>query len=148
MSNLRPQVRAAIRNFVQSQGDDHIPIDILRVVQEEANLMKETQEICDMLDADTMEQLSDVRRQVEHLKKTIQVTSCTRIRTGFDHSSIDAVVLVPASHNLQLSFKYERKPSENGQGCQVWFSIEVSHDHGEKIMLLLVQVFAASRVPS
>jgi hypothetical protein len=133
---------------MQSQNDHHIPIDVLRVIQEEANLMKETQEICDMLDADPMEQLTDIRRQVEHLKKKIQVTSCSRVRTGFDYSAIDAVVSVQETHNLQLTFKYERKPSEDGQGCQVWFSIEISHDYGEKIMLLLVQVFAAAGAPS
>jgi hypothetical protein len=149
MSNLRPQVRAAIQNFLQSQEDHHTAVDVLRVIEEEANLMKETQDVHDVLDSDPMEEFQEIRPKVERLKKLMQVTSCSRVRAGFDHSAIYAVVRLEKCQNLQLTFKYERKPwKESPKGCHVFYSIELSHNYGEREQLLEVQVWAPAGVPS
>ena len=145
MSNLREPVRNAIRSFVQSQENVHIATDVLRVIQEEANLMKETQDLHDMLDSDPFEQLKDLQR----LKFLTRVTSCDRVRAGSDYSVINAVVTMEKCQNLQLTFKYERKPRAVGvPGCHVWYSIDVSQNFGQRENLLTVQVWAPAGVPS
>jgi hypothetical protein len=149
MSNVRPQVRSAIQNFIESQDSHHIASDVLRVIQEESLLMKETQDVKDMLDSDPMEQFGEIRPQVERLKKLLRVTSCSRVRTGSDYCGIHAVVTLEQCNNLQLTFRYERKPRlEGAEGCHVFFSIELSHNHGPRENLLVVQVWAPKNVPS
>lgn len=149
MSNLRPQVRSAIRSFIQSQEGYHIASDILRVIEEEASLMKETQDLHDMFDNDPMEQFQEIGRQVEQLKRVSQVTSCSRIRAGSEYGRIHAVVTLQKCQNMQLTFTYERKPRAGGaKGCHVNYSIELSHNFGQREILLNVQVWAPTGVPS
>jgi hypothetical protein len=111
--------------------------------------MKETQDVKDMLDSDPMEQFGEIRPQVERLKKLLQVTSCSRVRTGSDYCGIHAVVTLEQCSNLQLTFRYERKPRVEGSaGCHVFYSIELSQNHGPRENLLVVQVWAPKNVPS
>ena len=132
MSNLRPLVRSALNNFITSQDGYHSKVDVLRVIEEEAMLMKETQYTIDMLDSDPMEQLSSVKNQIDRLKRLIQVRSCTRTRTTNDYCKIDAVVTFEKCNNLQLTFRYERKrrQDEDGRiskaGFHIRYSIEMS----------------------
>jgi hypothetical protein len=146
MSNLRPQVQSAIRNFLQSQNGNHIPSDVLRVIQEEAALMKETEDVRDMLEGDPFEQFDDVQMQVQRLKSLIQVTSCSRVRTRH-YIGIDAVVTIQNGQNLQLTFKYEQKPRQATKGSHVWYSIEMSHNHAQRENLLVAQVWAPGDAP-
>jgi hypothetical protein len=146
MSNLQLLVRNAIKNFVESQDGHHLPSDVLRIIAEEALLKKETQDVCDMLDQDPMEQLNEVRPQVERLKKLIDVTSCSRVRTGSDYCLIHAIVTIEKCQNLQLTFKYERQRRAEG-GCHVWYSIQLSRNSGQPENLLVVQVWAPENVP-
>jgi hypothetical protein len=148
MSNLGPLVQKALLNFVESQDGHHTASDVLRVIEEEANLMKETQDICDTLDSDPMEQLEEARPQVERLKKIMKVTSCSRVRTGDDYCHIHATVMFEKCDHMQLTFKYERKKRPDGPGCHVWYSIELSMNYGPRENLMIVQVWAPSNVPS
>jgi hypothetical protein len=146
MSNLRPQVQSAITKFFRSQDGHHIASDVLRIIEEEAGLMKETEEIKDSLDRDPMEQLKDVKRQVQRLQSLIRVTSCNRVRTRY-FIGVNAVVDIQNSNNLQLTFKYEQKPRHGSKGSNVWYSIEMSQNHGERENLLVVQVWAPNDAP-
>jgi hypothetical protein len=148
MSNLRPLVQKALLNFVESQDGHQTASDVLRVIEEEANIMKETQDACDNFDSDPMEQFEEVRPQVERLKKLITVTSCSRVRTGDDYCHIHATVMLEKCDHMQLNFKYERKKRPDGPGCHVWYSIELSMNYGPRENLMVVQVWAPSNVPS
>ena len=153
MSNIRGEVQAAITAFVKNQNDGaNLPIDVLRVIEEEAQLMRQTQEICDNLDADPFEQLSEEKSKIESLKSKLQVTEFYNVRLP-SHSITNAVVSIGKGDGLvQLTFQYERKPDpdnvdENGQskgGSVITYTIDMAHGYGEKMKLLLVQVFAPS----
>jgi hypothetical protein len=148
MSNIGPLVKKALLNFVESQDGHHTASDVLRVIAEEANLMKETQDVYDNFDSDPMEQLEEVRPQVDRLKKLMKVTSCSRVRTGDDYCHIHATVMLEKCDHMQLTFKYERKKRPDGPGCHVWYSIELSINYGPRENLMVVQVWAPSNFPS
>ena len=156
MSDLRPQVRTAIHAFLKSQQDRHIPSDILRVIQEEASLMKETEDVRDALTNDPYEQFEQVPpKALEQFKQSLQVTTCERVRGGADFARIHAVVVWPTANNMELTFLYERTPrrgfppTENGDyPCQVTYTIDLAYNNGERQRLLEVQVWAPSSFPS
>lgn len=156
MSNLRPQVRTAIQNFLGSQEDNHTPTDILRVICEEATLMKETEDVRDALTSDPYEHFDQIpQKTLDRFKRSLQVTVCDRVRCGPDYARIHAIVSFPTSNNMDLTFLYERHPrrgippGENGEcPSQVSYTIELSFNHGQRERLLEVQVWAASNVPS
>ena len=154
MSNIRSLVRSALHNFLESQDGYHSKVDVLRVIEEEAMLMKETQYTIDMLDSDPMEQFSCVKNQIDRLKRLIQVRSCSRIRTTNDYCRIDAVVTFEKCDNLQLTFRYERKrrQDEDGRvskaGFHIRYSIEMSVNHRQRENLIVVEVWTANNWPS
>ena len=176
MSSLQPTIRAALTKFCQDNEGKETASDILRAIQEEAYLMKETQDLHDVLTTDPMEQFGEIQSYIERLKTITQVTSCRRLWTAPypDYCGINAVVTfkkpkrtsssstsslstassttTPLSSNesiLQLTFRYERKKRQDiRDGCHVWYSIETSQDYGPKENLLVVQVWAQSSSPS
>ena len=113
MSSLRPKVRSAIQSFLTSQQDEHIKQDILRIIEEEAMLMKETEQLYDAIDIDPMEQLKEVQPSTLHrFKQHLKVTSCHRVRAASGYSLIEAVVTFEKLQHLQLTFRYERKQQQ------------------------------------
>jgi hypothetical protein len=156
MSDLRPQVRTAIQNFLTSQEDHQLPSDILRVIQEEATLLKETEDVRGTLTSDPYEQFEQVSsKALERFKRLLRVTMCERTRGGADFARTHAVVAWPTSNNMELTFLYERvprrgfPPGENGEyPCQISYTIELAFNHGQRQRLLEVQVWAASSSPS
>jgi len=168
MSNIRPLVHSTLNNFLESQDGYHSKVDLLRVIEEEALLMKETQYIIDMFDADSMNQFSQVKPQIERLKTLIQVKSCSRTRTTNDYCKIDAVVtfdekkcdLSTPCNGLQLTFRYERKRrrrqnAEDGSsssiaknGSHIRYSIEMAVNHQQREDLIVVEVWADNNLPS
>jgi hypothetical protein len=172
MSSLRPKVRSAIQTFLTSQQDEHIKQDILRVIEEEAMLMKETEQLCDAIDIDPMEQLKEIKPSILHrFKQNLKVTSCHRVRAVSGYSLIEAVVTFEQLQYLQLTFRYERKQQHNQQlhsedddeeeeeqqqqldksletGSHVRYTIELSKNHQHKENLLVVEVWAPREHPS
>jgi hypothetical protein len=132
-------------------------IDILRVIQEEANLMKETEEVRDAITSDPYENLGGIPlKALERFKKTLRVAGCDRQRCGSDFARIHATVTLSNDpSNAKLIFTYERKPRRGGlpnetghHPCDVSYSIDLGNDHEERQRLLDVTVRAASNVPS
>jgi hypothetical protein len=165
MSSLRPKVRSAIQTFLTSQQGEHIKQDILRVIEEEAMLMKETEQLCDAIDIDPMEQLKEIKPSILHrFKQNLKVTSCHRVRAVSGYSLIEAVVTFEKLQYLQLTFRYERKQQHNQQlhseeeeeqvdksletGSHVRYTIELSKNHQQKENLLVVEVWAPREHPS
>lgn len=158
MSDLRPQVRTVLQNFVAQHQDHHTASDILRVLQEEAALLKETQDVRDALTSDPYEHFESLKstKSMRRFQELLQVTCCDRVRVGATVARTHAVVAWPTKKNyMELTFLYERRPrsgippGENGEvGCQVSYTIELSYDHGQRQRLLEVVVWAASNVPS
>ena len=154
MTNIRPAIRSTINNLLDSQDGFHSKIDILRVIEEEAMLMKETQHIIEVLDSDPMEQFDNVKYQIERLKKIVRVQSISRIRATNDFCKIDAVVGFEKCDNLQLAFRYERmrRSDEEGklskEGSHIRYSIQMSVNHQQRENLLLVEVWADKNWPS
>lgn len=146
MSDLRPQVKAAIKSFITSQDRNHVPSDILRVIQEEAALMQETEDMRNMFERDPFEQFDDIKQRVQQFKSMIQVTSCSRVRTRH-YVGIHATVTIENGSKTQLTFKYEQKPRQGAEGSHVWYSIEISKNHGPRENLLVVQVWGPGDVP-
>ena len=151
-------MRIAIENFIASQEGNQAAADILRVIQEEAILMKETEDVRDALTSDPYEQFEQVsEKTMERFKQSLQVTTCDRVRCGTDYARIHAVVTFQLSKNntMALNFLYERHPrrgmppGENGDyPSQISYIIELSFNHGQRERLLEVQVWSASNVPS
>lgn len=133
-----------------------MPSDILRVIQEEATLMKETEDVRDALTSDPYEHFQEVpTKALERFKRLLRVTECERVRCGADFARTHAVVVWPTSNNMELTFLYERTPrrgfppGENGEyPCQISYTIELAYNHGQRQRLLEVQVWAASSCPS
>jgi len=171
MSNIRPLVHSTLYNILESQDGYHSKVDVLRVIEEEAMLMKETQYIIDMFDADPFDQFSQVKPQIERLKTLIQVKSCSRTRTTNDYCKIDAVVTfaekkcdsstTTTCNSLQLTFRYERKRrrrrqnAEDGSsssvsknGVHIRYSIEMAVNHQQRENLIVVEVWADNNLPS
>jgi len=156
MSDLRPQVRAAIQNFLTHHQDHHTAVDVLRVIQEEATLMKETEDVRDALSSDPYEALksSIPAKNLERFQQALRVTMCDRVRMGTSVARTHVIVAWPTKDNMELSFLYERRPRKGmlpgtaGSGCQVSYTIELSYNHGQRQRLLEVMVWAASDVPS
>jgi hypothetical protein len=115
MASLRQQIRSSIGQFIKQHHEEHIPVDILRVIQEEAMLMKETEELRDLfLSEDPFEVIrkQDIsRRLLEPFVTSIQVVDCSRQRVGHDYCRIDAVVATSAG--ATLTFRYVRQPRDN-----------------------------------
>ena len=159
MSGLQPEARRAIQQFVENYQDEHNTVDILRVIQEETNLLKETEEVRDAISSDPYENLAGISsKALKRFKDTLRVTVCDRQRCGADFARIHAIVTVGASiagGNAELHLTYERKPQRsappNEKGCHpcsVSYSIELGYDHAERQRLLEVTVWAASNTPS
>jgi hypothetical protein len=149
MSNLRPQVRSALTSFLTSQDGYHLKTDVLRVIEEEARLMKETERVFDALDTDEMEQLGGIARQISHLKQQLRVSSYDKVRALDGYTRIEAVVDIEWKQNLmQLTFKYERKRRMDGQGAHVRYSIEYSANRQQRENLLVVEVWSPQDRPS
>lgn len=68
MSDLTSSVRAAIAAYVQQQSDTHMQADVLRAIRDQSTLLYESQVVYDALDADPMEQLSSVAKQIARAK--------------------------------------------------------------------------------
>mmetsp|Transcript_29055 Transcript_29055/g.78626 ORF Transcript_29055/g.78626 Transcript_29055/m.78626 type:complete len:310 (+) Transcript_29055:268-1197(+) len=154
MSNTRPLVRSVIQNFLESQDGYHLRADVLRVLEEEAMLMKESQETVDMFDSDPFEQFERVKPQIERLKKLLRVKSSSRIRTRNDFCMVDAVVGFEKCNSLELTFRYERKrrKDQDGRisksGFHIRYSIEMAVDHQQRENLVIVEVWGANNWPS
>ncbi|CAJ1906583.1 unnamed protein product [Cylindrotheca closterium] len=148
MSNLRPSVRSAIKSFIQTQDGSQIASDVLRVIHEEALLMKETEDTRDMFETDPFEAFEKMKSQIRQFKSMIQVTSCSRVRTR-KYVANDAVVTIDNGKDLQLTFRYEQKPREGTtKGTQIWYSIEMAENsYSERQNLLVVQVWSPGDAP-
>uniref|UniRef100_A0A7S4EE63 Uncharacterized protein n=1 Tax=Pseudo-nitzschia australis TaxID=44445 RepID=A0A7S4EE63_9STRA len=154
MSNTRPLVRSVIKNFLESQDEYHSRADVLRVIEEEAMLMRKSQETMDVFDLDPFQQFEGVKPQIELLKRIIRVKSSSQIRTGNDYCRFDAVVGFEKCNNLELTFRYERKRrlDKDGRiskaGFHIRYSIEMSVNHQQRENLVVVEVWAANNWPS
>eukprot|EP00934_Nitzschia_sp_Nitz4_P004009 Nitzschia sp. Nitz4//scaffold3_size479765//14633//15445//NITZ4_000010-RA/size479765-processed-gene-0.79-mRNA-1//-1//CDS//3329550488//3999//frame0 len=150
MTDLREQVKSAIQSFISSQDGYQVPIDILRIFREEANLQLETNYVRDMISSDPFENLKQIKsKALQKLIHELQVTDCERIRTGLHIARTHAVICFPGFNNLTLSFLYLRKPRPGTEnGTQISYCIELSHNHGEPQRLLDIQVWASDCVPS
>ena len=71
-SELTNQVRAAITNFVASKtsDDEHVAIDVLRAIKEEASNLMERQFVIDTFDSDPLKIYAgdmQFKKQVERI---------------------------------------------------------------------------------
>jgi hypothetical protein len=157
MSNLRPNIRSTLTSLVTGHDGYHLKVDVLRVIEEEARLMKETQRVYDALDRDDMDQLGKIpSSQLEHLKKHLMVSSYHSVRTLVQgYTRIDAVVDVQWKNNLlQLIFQYERKlrpmvvEDEDINGTHVRYSIKLSKNHQRQKNVLVLEIWSPQDGPS
>jgi hypothetical protein len=156
MSILRPKIRSALTSFVIAQDGYHLKTDVLRIIEEEARLMKETERVSDALDRDAMDQLDGIAAcQMEHFKTHLRVSSYHSVRALVDgYTRIEAVVDFLWKKNLtQLVFQYERKLRSivmkgDTNGTHVRYSIELSKSHQQRENLLVVEVLSPQDGPS
>lgn len=151
MSNLRPQVRSALTSFLTSQDGYHLKTDVLRVIEDEARLMKQTERVFDAFDKDEMGHLGEISRQIEHLKQHVQVTSHDEVRVLDGYVRLEAMVNIAWKQNLmRLFFTYERKRRGDGaaDGVHARYSIEYSANYQQRENLLVVEVWSPQDGPS
>mmetsp|Transcript_16702 Transcript_16702/g.25022 ORF Transcript_16702/g.25022 Transcript_16702/m.25022 type:complete len:315 (+) Transcript_16702:65-1009(+) len=121
-SELTQSVRTAINNFLSVKtSDDHgeIAIDVLRAVRDEAALLMERQTIFDTFDSDPMKFYDgdiQLMKQIERIKKILQVISCSRCTTKDGFSKIDTVVEISkdakmncVNESIRLTFNFQRE---------------------------------------
>lgn len=130
-SQLTQEVRGALSSFVSSRKEDgdHVAVDILRTVRDEAANMLERQMIWDTFDSDPFKLCEEdvaMRKQIRRAKSVMDVISCSRCSTKDGYASIDAAVSLKkdtmmrdVNDHLKLVFSYERMPlslSDSGKG--------------------------------
>ena len=157
MSDLKDSVKRAIASYVESKKDTHTPVDVLRMIRDQASLLYERQLICDALDADPMQQLDQVTAQVKRIQTLMKVISATRTVTLDGYCRNDAVVewkrddrMKDVDMNVQLTFHYERrlKHESEDQNSRILYTIDIAKDYGQKERLLVIEVFALGEGPS
>lgn len=124
MTSLKESVQELLQNFVQSQeaSGAHIAVDILRVLQEESQLLYETQCLRDLLDQDPFQCYKDdakLQRVIQKFQQCLRVTSCHRLERSDDYCLNQAVVCygsysantrqANSSNNASTSSKHEQQ---------------------------------------
>jgi hypothetical protein len=161
MTVLRELARSILESQCQALIDEHGRENVLRVFQEEADLLLHTEHCRNALQSDPFEHLEDAQSQIQRLVPLLQVTQYNRVCTKAGYCSIDAVVRIHADavmrrkggvvSYVELYFQYEIDPKnrddEDGM-TTVWYSIDSASDFGPRERCLYVQVFAQSLAPS
>lgn len=165
-------MRQHLQGFVAQQdaSGNHIAVDVLRAFQQEANCLYETQCIRDILEQDPFQCYSDpkLKQTVQRFQQSLQVTDCHRLEKDDDYSLVQAVVKChaaaeaaspkakkqkrqsqqPHSVVIQLHFRYERIPATNDTATSIWYSIDLSQNHGPKENILTIRCWADGNNPS
>lgn len=126
-SDLKSAVRSAIASFVSARdsSDGDISVDVLRAIRDESTLLVERQLICDMLDSDPFELMSEaedddgaIAKTIGRAKAMMRVLSCSRCSTAEGYSSINAVIelkndgkMKNVKDSIRISFSFERQPN-------------------------------------
>lgn len=159
MSDLVSSVQEALTQYVQSKQETHVPIDVWRMIRDQAALQYERQKIVDALTADPMGGIQHPLK-VRRLCRLLQVIECHRVVTHEGLSTIQAVVQITkdeqmeksVDQHVQLWFNYERRSIEQSTGPQegthIKYSIDISKDCDQRHRLLVVECWAAGNAPS
>ncbi|MGK3742566.1 MAG: hypothetical protein ACI8RD_002487 [Bacillariaceae sp.] len=151
MSNIRPEIRTALQNFIDLQDEYNTKEDVLRAFEEEAMLMKETETTLSILELDPMG--SGVKPQIQRLKKLMRVTSCSRVRAGSDYCRIEATILFEKCNNMQLTFRYERNRRQDNDGniisgFLIRYTIEMSVNYQQRESIITLEIHTHNNSPS
>jgi hypothetical protein len=151
MSNIRPEIRTALQNFIDLQDEYNTTEDALRAIEEEAMLMKETETTLSILELDPMG--SGVKPQIQRLKKLMRVTSCSRVRADRDYCRIEATVLFEKCNNMQLTFLYERNRQQDDDGniisgFHIRYTIEMSVNYQQRESIITLEIHTKNNSPS
>jgi len=165
-SSLDEKVRAVLtsaslfRDDASDDDDDkeHVLEDVLRAFAEQSNLLLQTELLRSALTSDPFEHFCDEKQKttMERLKRLAQVVDHHRVATHTGYSTIQATVRLPADATMQptvqthvqLSFRYERTADGDNTTTGVWYSIDLSKDHGPSERMLWVQVWALGNTPA
>lgn len=152
--SLKASIQKDLKELIAKYSSNYTEEDIYRVLHEEAFLGKETAVLRTRLKEAQHEHRLD-QKTVSRLQ-ACRVVSCHRIQSPNGYSSIEAVVRLNSDSHMKnvkdhvdLSFRYERegRNSTNGQ-THVWYSVELSRDHGPREKILWCQIFASHFIPS
>ena len=151
MSNIRPEIRTVLQNFIDLQDEYNTTEDVLRAIEEEAMLMKETDATLSILELDPMG--SGVKPQIQRLKKLMRVTSCSRVRADRDYCRIEATVLFEKCNNMQLTFLYERNRQQDDDGniisgFHIRYTIEMSVNYQQRESIITLEIHTKNNSPS
>jgi hypothetical protein len=151
MSNIRPEIRTALQNFIDLQDEYNTTEDVLRAIEEEAMLMKETETTLSILELDPMG--SGVKPQIQRLKKLMRVTSCSRVRADRDYCRIEATVLFEKCSNMQLTFLYERNRQQDDDGniisgFHIRYTIDMSVNYQQRESIITLEIHTKNISPS
>ena len=149
---LSEVVREAMRLQIRQNPDEYTAEDILRAFQQEATLMFETDRLQQTLRSDPFECGADTKR----LEKLAEVVDCQRLSSHLGIMENQATVRIRADKlmqqhgvksHVQLDCFFSRERLPEG-GTRVWYSMDVSRDHGPLEKVLWCQVLAAGDAPS
>ena len=161
--SLDEKVRAVLtsaslfRDDTDDDDEEHVLEDVLRAFADQSNLLLQTELLRSALTSDPFEHFINDETQkttMERLKRLAQVVDHHRVATKTGYSSIQATVRLPADSTMrptvqthvQLSFRYER--TADGDNTTVWYSIDLSKDHGPSERMLWVHVWALGNTPA
>jgi hypothetical protein len=169
--SLRESTRQHLQAFVSQQeaSGNHTAVDVLRAFQQEANCLYETHCIRDILEQDPFQCYSDPdqKQTIQHFQQSFQVTDCHRLEKDDDYCLVEAVVKCHASSSvspkskkqkrqspqqppsvIQLHFRYERIPATKDTVTSIWYSIDLSQNHGPKENIFTIRCWADGNSPS
>ena len=100
--SLNESAKALLQEFVDNHesSGEHLAVDVWRVLQEEAQLMYETQCIRDLLDQDPFQCYQDraSKAAIENFKRSLQVISCHRLEMANNYCLTEATVRCQHQH--------------------------------------------------
>ena len=106
MAALKESVRDWVQEFVSTheQSGEYMAADVLRLIQEESNLLYETQCIQDLFDQDPFQCFNDspmLLQLIQKFKAGLRVESCHRLERGDDYCFVEAAVRIgcPSASN-------------------------------------------------
>jgi hypothetical protein len=141
----------------------------LRAFQEEANCLYETQCIREVLDQDPFQCYTEqnLKQTVQQFQQSLQVVDCHRLEKDDNYCLIQAIVKCHGSSTatspkakkqkrqsqqlhsaILLHFRYERIPATNDTATSIWYSIDLSQNHGPKENILTIRCWADDNTPS
>lgn len=159
MTSLRREVQDCLTQFLAEHENEESSVELLRMLQREAWLLQETEQMKDVFRLDPFECLKEWTQASMDRLFRFEVTDCHRVHTKSGYCNISATCQISSdvrmksqgvSSGVELFFRYERQAMHfnDKMSPTVLYGISISKDHGPSEKLLWVEVYTEGHTPS